>query len=135
MVSLLSDFVNAINSGSEAALTEFIGEHFVIESGTPSAAQRAQRLAGMHQNLGALTVSAFNQVDDGSVEISVMTAKDGRATLKVAVDTWTSGQAQIAPGDGRGLTVPRVRSSKCCLRGSEGRPLESSPKCRFLASL
>lgn len=86
VVSLLTDFVAALNSASEATLTAFITEHFVIEPGTPSAAQRAQRLAGLHQNLGALTVSAFNQLDDGSVEISVMSAQDGRATLKVAVE-------------------------------------------------
>ena len=87
MVSLLTDFVAALNSASEAdADGVHRRTHFVIEPGTPSAAQRAQRFAGLHQNLGALTVSAFNQLDDGSVEISVMSAQDGRATLKVAVE-------------------------------------------------
>lgn len=86
VASLLTNFVTALNSGSEATLTAFITEHFVVEPGTPGAAQRAQRLAGLHNNLGTLTVSTFNQLDDGSVEISVTSAQDGRATLKVAVE-------------------------------------------------
>ena len=86
VATLLNDFVAAINSGDAPTLTKFIDAHFVIDAGTPTAAERAQRLAGMHQNLGALTVSTLNQVDDTTVEISVMSAQEGKATLKVTVE-------------------------------------------------
>lgn len=83
--TLLNDFVAALNSGDVATLTKFVGDHFVIEPGTPTAAQRAQRFSGLHQNLGTLTVSGLNQVDDESVEIFVTSANEGRTTLKVGV--------------------------------------------------
>jgi CubicO group peptidase (beta-lactamase class C family) len=86
VATLLTDFVSAINSGDGTKLTTFIAEHFIIEPGTPAAEQRAQRLVGMHQNLGELRVSGLDQRDDGSVEITVVSAKEGRATLKVSVD-------------------------------------------------
>jgi CubicO group peptidase (beta-lactamase class C family) len=86
VASLLNDFVSAINSGDAPTLTTFIGNHFEIDAGSPTAEQRAQRLAGMHQNLGQLTVMALNQMPDGSVEISVRSAIEGRATLRVNVE-------------------------------------------------
>jgi CubicO group peptidase (beta-lactamase class C family) len=86
VAALLTDLIAAINSGDGQKLTAFIGDHFVIEPGTPTAAQRAQRFATMHDNLGAFSGAVFNQRDDGSVEISVMSAREGRATLVVPIE-------------------------------------------------
>lgn len=85
VASLIRDFVSAINAGDRAGLAKFIGEHFLIEAGTPGPEQRAQRLSGTHENLGAITVSSMNQEDDQTVEVSVVTANSGAATLRVGV--------------------------------------------------
>jgi hypothetical protein len=86
VATLLNAFVAAINSGDVATLTTFVADHFVIDPGTPAAAQRASRFAVLHQNLGALAVSLLNQMPDGTVEVSVTSANEGRATLKIGVD-------------------------------------------------
>lgn len=86
VASLLRDFIAAVNGGDAAALTTFVAAHFVIEAGTPDATQRAQRMMGMHQNLGTLSDLVLNQQNDGTVEVSVRTQNEGRATLKIGIE-------------------------------------------------
>ena len=61
-------------------------ENFLIEAGTPGAAQRAQRMMQMHSNLGILKITGLDQVTPEIVEVSVMTANEGPATLKLAIE-------------------------------------------------
>jgi CubicO group peptidase (beta-lactamase class C family) len=89
VTSLLSDFVAAVNTGDVQKITAFISTHFVLEPGSPTAAERGQRFAGMHQNLGAFTVSAMNQLDADAVEVSVMSTQEGRATLRFMIAAGT----------------------------------------------
>ena len=86
VAALVRDFVKAVNDGNAAALTKFIGENFIIEAGSTTAAQRADRFVGMHGNLGDLKVAGLDQVSSDLVEVSVMTANEGAATLKVSID-------------------------------------------------
>jgi hypothetical protein len=87
VATLIGDFVRAINGGNAAELSKFIGGHFIIEPGSPTAAQRAERFAGMHRNLGELKVTGLDQVSDDTIEVSVTTANEGPATLKLVLDT------------------------------------------------
>lgn len=86
VATLIGDFVKAINGGNEAALTTFIGNNFLIEPGSATAAQRSARFSGLHGNLGELKVVGLDQVSADMVEASVMTANDGAATLKIEID-------------------------------------------------
>jgi CubicO group peptidase (beta-lactamase class C family) len=95
VVALLTDFIAAINSGNESTLATFIRDHYVIPPGTATAAERAQRIMGTHQNLGTLTVDNFNQIDAGTVEISLTSANAGRATFKVGVDAGPPARIKI----------------------------------------
>jgi hypothetical protein len=87
IATLIRDFVNAVNGGNADSLTKFIGDNFVIDAGSPGAAQRAERFVGMHGNVGELRVTGLDQVSDEMVEASVMTANEGGATLKFAIET------------------------------------------------
>lgn len=85
VATLLRDFVATINTGDLAKLTSFIGEHFAIEAGTPSAAQRAERFVQTHQNLGELTVVGLDQLAEGVVEVSARSAVEGPLTMRIPV--------------------------------------------------
>jgi hypothetical protein len=91
VASLLGDFVAAINAGDVTRLTAFISEHFQLEPGSPSAAQRAARFAQMHGNLGALSITGLDQLPDGVVEVSATSAVEGPLTMRMTV---TSGKIQ-----------------------------------------
>jgi hypothetical protein len=83
---MLNEFIKAINAADSSKIAAFIAEHFLIEPGAPTAEQRVTRMLGMHQNLGELKVGGLDQIEPGVVEISVVTAAEGAATMKVLLD-------------------------------------------------
>jgi hypothetical protein len=82
VAAMLSDLVNAINAADSSHLARLVGEHFLVEVGDPPAEQRVTRLLGIHQNLGNLKVTGLDEIEPGVVEMSVMTAQEGAATMK-----------------------------------------------------
>ena len=86
LAAMLNEFVKVINAGDSAKIATFIAEHFLMEPGAPTAEQRVTRILGMHQNLGELKVAGLDQIEPGIVEISVVTAAEGAATMKVLLD-------------------------------------------------
>jgi CubicO group peptidase (beta-lactamase class C family) len=86
VAAMLNDFVSAINAADSSRLATFVAEHFLVEPGAPSVEQRVARMLGMHQNLGNLKVAGLDQIEPGVVEISVVTAQEGAATMKVMLD-------------------------------------------------
>lgn len=78
---LIDDFVAAINAGDKAALSRFISAHFLLTPDSPTADQRAERLAGMHSDLGILTVLRTAVVESGQVQAVVKTEREGQALL------------------------------------------------------
>jgi hypothetical protein len=83
---MLTDFVKVVNAGDSAKIATFIAAHFLAEPGGPTAAERVTRMLGMHRNLGELKVGGLDQIEPGVVEISVVTANEGAATMKVLLD-------------------------------------------------
>jgi hypothetical protein len=83
---MLTDFVNAVNAADSSRLARFVADHFLAEPGAPSAEERVTRLLGIHQNLGDLKVAGLDQIEPGVVEMSVMTAQEGPATMKFMLD-------------------------------------------------
>jgi hypothetical protein len=76
-----------MNGGDEAKLRGFVAEHFLIEPGTPPADQRATRMLGTHGNLGALSIVTLDQTAPGTVEATLDTANEGRATMAFIFDS------------------------------------------------
>ena len=85
VASLLREFVATLNSGDLAKLTAYIAEHFAIDAGTPSAAQRAERFMQTHVNLGAISIVGLDQLADGVVEVSATSAIEGPMTFRMPV--------------------------------------------------
>jgi hypothetical protein len=83
---MLNEFVKVVNAADSAKVAAFIVEHFLIEPGSPTTEQRVTRMLGMHQNLGELKVAGLDQIEPGVVEISITTATEGAATMKVLLD-------------------------------------------------
>ena len=83
---MLNLFIKVINAADSSKIATFIAEHFLIEPGVPTAEQRVTRMLSMHQNLGELKVGGLDQIEPGVVEISVVTAAEGAATMKVLLD-------------------------------------------------
>ena len=86
VAALLNEFVATINAADSTALVKFIRERFIIEPGAPGAEPRAGRLIGLHKNLGVFQLKGLNELEPGIVEVSVNTAAEGPATLRVQVD-------------------------------------------------
>jgi CubicO group peptidase (beta-lactamase class C family) len=86
VAAMLNEFVKVVNAADSAKVAAFIVEHFLIEPGSPTTEQRVTRMLGMHQNLGELKVAGLDQIEPGVVEISITTATEGAATMKVLLD-------------------------------------------------
>jgi CubicO group peptidase (beta-lactamase class C family) len=86
VAALITDLVSAINAADSTRLAKLVGEHFLVEPGAPSTEQRVIRMLGIHQNLGNLKVTGLDQIELGVVEVSVMTAQEGAATMKFMLD-------------------------------------------------
>ena len=69
-----------------AALRTFITEHFASEPGSPTVDERVQRISGLHENLGDITIEKIETFDQGPVEMRLKSAVQGNALLKVNVN-------------------------------------------------
>jgi hypothetical protein len=78
---LIDEFIVLLNNADKDALGHFISEHFALPAGSPTAAERAERLSGLHGDLGTLTVAQKVVVENGSVQVVVKTEKEGEALL------------------------------------------------------
>jgi CubicO group peptidase (beta-lactamase class C family) len=83
VAAMLRAFVSAVNSGDAATLAAFINENFLIETGSPDAAARAQRLGALRRNAGELKIVGLDQVEAAVVEISATSANEGPLTMRV----------------------------------------------------
>ncbi len=86
MALVLNRLVGVINGGDAAALRTFIVEQFVTGPGAPSVDARVERISGLHDRLGLLTIERTEVFDDGPAEISLTSAVQGRAVLRVVID-------------------------------------------------
>ncbi|MEO8576906.1 MAG: serine hydrolase [Gemmatimonadales bacterium] len=83
--AIITEFVGLINKGDIAALQQFITDHFDLANGPP-ADQRAQRLSGIHSDLGELKILRMTVVDDGSTQVLVKTEREGEAVITLDMD-------------------------------------------------
>jgi hypothetical protein len=88
--TVIDQLVESINTGDKSKLIEFVTQHFILPADGPTADQRADRLSGLHSDLGALTVVRKSQVESGTVQVVVKTDKEGEALLILDME-------QVAP--------------------------------------
>jgi len=86
MASLLTDLIKSINSGDLAALRAFITSHFASGPGSPTVDERVQRISGLHENLGDITIEKIETFDQGPVEMRLKSSVQGAAVLKVNIN-------------------------------------------------
>ena len=98
MARVLAGLVHMLNTRDTANARRFITEHFVIEPGTPSVEERVQRMVGMRERLGALTIIGVETFDDGPAEVRLRSAQEDGVLLRVAIE-------RVAPYRIRGLQV------------------------------
>jgi len=101
VAALITDFVRAVNNGDAAALTTFISTRFDTAAPSPSVQQHVERLGQMHRNLGLLTIVGLDEIEANLVDVTVMTANEGQATIKVFLEpgaTLKIGSIQILVG-------------------------------------
>jgi hypothetical protein len=84
--AVLRELVATINTGDSAAVRRFIVDRFTVDPGSPPLDQRVERLSGLRERLGALTVQRIETFDHGPAEITLNTAVQGPAVLRVNVD-------------------------------------------------
>jgi CubicO group peptidase (beta-lactamase class C family) len=84
--AVLRELVAAINTGDSATVRRFIAGRFTADPGTPSLEERVRRMSGLHERLGALTVQRVDTFDQGPAEITLDTAVQGPAVIRVNVD-------------------------------------------------
>ena len=85
--AIIDEFVSLLNKGDRNALKEFIGARFLLAADAPTADQRAERLSGIHDDLGMLSIVRQTVVDNGSVQAVVKTEKQGEALLIFEMET------------------------------------------------
>ena len=83
---LVDQFVAAINTGEKAAIAKFITDHFDPIPDGPTPEQRAERLTGLHSDLGTLTIIRKTLVDNGSTQVLVKTVSEPEAMLILDID-------------------------------------------------
>jgi hypothetical protein len=84
--SLIDQFVAALNSGEKATISKFVSDHFVLTADGPTPDQRAERLSGLHGDLGSLTVVRKTAVDQGPVQVIVKAEREPEAMLTFDID-------------------------------------------------
>jgi len=86
VATMLTDFVKVVNAGDSTRIAAFVTAHFLAEPGGATPGERATRMLAMHRNLGELKIGGMDQIEPNAVEISVTTAAEGAATMKVLLD-------------------------------------------------
>ncbi len=86
IAAVITDLVKAINSGDTTALRRFILDHMSNGAGDPPVDARLQRIGGIHERLGVLTIDRIESFDTGPVEVTLTSALQGGALLRVNID-------------------------------------------------
>jgi hypothetical protein len=86
VAAMITDLLSAINAADSSRVAKVVAEHFLVEPGAPPAEQRVARMLAIHENLGNLKVAGLDQIEAGVVEASVMTEREGAATMKFMLD-------------------------------------------------
>ncbi|MDB4890645.1 MAG: hypothetical protein JWL61_2500 [Gemmatimonadetes bacterium] len=84
--TLLVDLIKTINTGNEATLRKFIGDHFASESGGPTLDERIQRISRLRENLGDISVEKIEMFAEGPVEVRLKSSVQGAAMMKVMIN-------------------------------------------------
>lgn len=84
--ALVDQFVAVVNSGDKTAIAKFITDYYVLTPDGPNADQRAERLAGIHSDLGAFTVVRKTATEDGPVQVVVKAEREPEALLIFDID-------------------------------------------------
>jgi CubicO group peptidase (beta-lactamase class C family) len=84
--AVLRELVATINTGDSAVVRRFVVDQFVADPGSPPLAERVDRISGLRERLGALSVQRIETFDQGPAEITLETAVQGPAVIRVEVD-------------------------------------------------
>jgi CubicO group peptidase (beta-lactamase class C family) len=84
--AVLRELVKTINTGDSAAMRRFILARFAAEPGTPTVDERVQRMSGVRERLGTLTVERIDTFDQGPAELTLDSAVHGAAVMRVIID-------------------------------------------------
>ena len=86
VATMLHAFLAAVNSGDSTQIHRFIGDNFEIAAGSNPIEARVQRMVGMHGNLGDLKFSGLDQLEPNTVEMSVISEKQGAVTMRLSLN-------------------------------------------------
>ena len=86
LVTVLNDLVKTITAGDTASLRQFIVAHFASEAGGPTVDERVQRLGGIHENLGDISVERIEMFNDGPFEMTLKSSLQGLVVVRVMAD-------------------------------------------------
>lgn len=86
VVAVIDGLISALNSGDTASLRRFISAHFASGPDAPTAEQRMERIGGLHGELGNLRVTGMVANEDGTVEVTVQTEREGQAQLLMDIE-------------------------------------------------
>lgn len=86
VAAVINQFVAALNSGDNKTLLTFITDHFDNAAGGPMPEERVERIGGVHQNLGEITVNGMFDGGEGPVQVLVKTENEGPGTLIIDID-------------------------------------------------
>jgi CubicO group peptidase (beta-lactamase class C family) len=86
LASIVNELVTAFNSGDDANLRTFVQTRFKLEPDGPTVVERAERLAGLVRELGRIEVMSMVAVENGPVEVSIRTTKEGPALIIIDFD-------------------------------------------------
>jgi CubicO group peptidase (beta-lactamase class C family) len=84
--AVLRELVATINTGDSAVVRRFVVDRFAADPRSPPLEERVERISGLRGRLGALTVQRIETFDQGSAEITLETAVQGPAVIRVEVD-------------------------------------------------
>ena len=79
--ALIDAFVAALNQGGRDSLIQFIVTSFVAGPQSPTPAERADRLSGLRDDLGVITVVRKAIAPDGAIHAFVKSVKENQALL------------------------------------------------------
>jgi CubicO group peptidase (beta-lactamase class C family) len=86
LTAVLTELVATINSGDTAKLRKFITANFATDAGGPTIEERVQRIGGIHENLGDLSIDRIEMFDDGPFEMTLKSAIQGVVVVRVMAD-------------------------------------------------
>ncbi|MEP7000797.1 MAG: hypothetical protein ABI969_09985, partial [bacterium] len=86
LAQVLTELVTMINSDDRAGLRTLITANFVTEAGGPTLDERLERIGGIHESLGDITIERIEMFDDGPFEMTLKSAQQGVTVVSVMAD-------------------------------------------------